>query len=79
MQAFGTVGALEAAYFRETGKQLLLSEQGLMDCGWYLNNKACFGGYQVSHPVVSTLDIVMHIRYMFCPWNSKGGFQTDSD
>jgi len=30
-----------------TGKQLLLSEQNLLDCGWYLNNKACFGGYQV--------------------------------
>lgn len=47
-QAFGTIGAVEAAYFRETGKQLLLSEQDLMDCGWYKNNKACFGGYQVS-------------------------------
>lgn len=44
--AFGTIGPLETAYFRETGKQLLLSEQNLMDCGWYLNNKACFGGYQ---------------------------------
>ena len=22
-----------------------------MDCGWYLNNKACFGGYQVSFPM----------------------------
>ncbi|KAL3157264.1 hypothetical protein ABBQ38_001497 [Trebouxia sp. C0009 RCD-2024] len=44
--AFGTIGAVEAAYFRETGKQLLLSEQDLMDCGWYKNNKACFGGYQ---------------------------------
>lgn len=48
LQAFGTIGAVEAAYFRETGKQLLLSEQDLMDCGWYKNNKACFGGYQVS-------------------------------
>lgn len=48
VQAFGTIGPLETAYFRETGKQLLLSEQNLMDCGWYLNNKACFGGYQVN-------------------------------
>lgn len=47
MQAFGTVGPVETAYYRETGKQLLLSEQNLMDCGWYQNNKACFGGYQV--------------------------------
>lgn len=44
--AFGTVGPVETAYYRATGKQLLLSEQDLMDCGWYLNNKACFGGYQ---------------------------------
>ena len=52
MQAFGTIGPLETAYFRETGKQLLLSEQNLMDCGWYVNNKACFGGYQVSAVVM---------------------------
>ena len=50
LQAFGTIGPVETAYFRETGKQLLLSEQDLMDCGWYQNNKACFGGYQVSFP-----------------------------
>jgi Papain family cysteine protease len=31
-QAFGTVGALETAYFSATGKQLLLSEQQLVDC-----------------------------------------------
>ena len=42
---------METAYYRATGKQLLLSEQDLMDCGWYLNNKACFGGYQVSFPM----------------------------
>lgn len=50
LQAFGTIGPVETAYFRETGKQLLLSEQDLMDCGWYQNNKACFGGYQVRLP-----------------------------
>ena len=50
LQAFGTIGPVETAYFRETGKQLLLSEQDLMDCGWYQNNKACFGGYQVRPP-----------------------------
>ena len=54
LQAFGTIGPIETAYFRETGKQVLFSEQDLMDCGWYLSNKACFGGYQVRlsfHPV----------------------------
>ena len=53
LQAFGTIGPVETAYFRETGKQVLLSEQDLMDCGWYLNNKACFGGYQVYNACVS--------------------------
>lgn len=33
-QAFGAVGSLEAAYFRKTGTQKLLSEQMLMDCAW---------------------------------------------
>lgn len=48
MQAFGAVGSLEAAYFRETGKQLLLSEQMLLDCAWNDgdDNKACMGGFQ---------------------------------
>lgn len=55
LQAFGTIGPVETAYFRETGKQLLLSEQDLMDCGWYQNNKACFGGYQVRPPPSSPL------------------------
>ena len=44
MQAFGSVSSLEAAYFRETGKQLLLSEQNLMDCAWNYGNTACLGG-----------------------------------
>ena len=43
-QAFGSVSSLEAAYFRETGKQLLLSEQNLMDCAWDYGNTACLGG-----------------------------------
>lgn len=44
VQAFGSVSSLEAAYFRETGKQLLLSEQNLMDCAWDYGNTACLGG-----------------------------------
>ncbi|KAK9846258.1 hypothetical protein WJX81_000204 [Elliptochloris bilobata] len=44
--AFGSVASLEAAYFRETGKQLLLSEQNLMDCAWGYGNTACLGGFQ---------------------------------
>ena len=47
-QAFGAVGSLEAAYFRETGQQQLLSEQHLMDCAWDAKdeNKGCMGGFQ---------------------------------
>lgn len=37
LQAFGTTASLEAAFFRDTGKQLLLSEQQLMDCDWTSN------------------------------------------
>ncbi len=50
-QAFGTVGSVEAAYFRATGKQVLFSEQNLIDCNWTPKdkkpaNQGCFGGYQ---------------------------------
>lgn len=46
--AFGAVGSLEAAYWRETGKQMLLSEQELIDCAWDPkdDNKGCMGGFQ---------------------------------
>eukprot|EP00887_Chlorella_sp_A99_P000277 scaffold13.g277.t1 len=46
--AFSTAGAIEAAYYRETGMQKLFSEQSLVDCGWDANNsmKGCFGGEQ---------------------------------
>ncbi|KAK9812379.1 hypothetical protein WJX73_006336 [Symbiochloris irregularis] len=44
--AFGAVASLEAAYFRQTGKQLLLSEQNMMDCSWSTGNTACMGGFQ---------------------------------
>lgn len=53
--AFGTVGSLEAAVFRETGRQVLLSEQQLVDCAWsdpsYTGkypNAGCYGGYQTT-------------------------------
>ncbi len=45
-QAFGSVASIEAAYFRETGKQLLLSEQHLIDCAWDYGNTGCLGGFQ---------------------------------
>ena len=52
---FGTVGSLEAAVFRETGRQILLSEQQLVDCAWSdqayegkFPNAGCYGGYQTT-------------------------------
>lgn len=50
LQAFGAVGTFETALFRVSGKQRLLSEQNMMDCGWDTGNTACMGGYQVSPP-----------------------------
>ena len=48
LQAFGTIGSLETAYYRMTGHQKLLSEQELMDCAWDAKdeNKGCMGGFQ---------------------------------
>ena len=53
--AFGSVGSLEAAVFRETGKQILLSEQQVVDCSWSDSsykgkypNAGCYGGYQTT-------------------------------
>lgn len=37
---------MEAAYYRETGKQLLLSEQNFIDCAWDAGNTGCLGGFQ---------------------------------
>ena len=45
-QAFGSVASIEAAYFATTGKQLLLSEQNLIDCAWDYGNTGCLGGFQ---------------------------------
>ncbi|KAL6776200.1 hypothetical protein ACKKBG_A20235 [Auxenochlorella protothecoides x Auxenochlorella symbiontica] len=45
---FSTVAPFEAALFRETGVQTLLSEQNLLDCNWMETNHGCFGGQQVA-------------------------------
>ena len=45
-QAFGSVASIETAYYLKTGKQLLLSEQNLMDCAWDYGNTGCLGGFQ---------------------------------
>ncbi len=45
-QAFGSVASVEAAYYRETGNQLLLSEQHFIDCAWDAGNTGCLGGFQ---------------------------------
>ncbi|XP_074579378.1 cysteine proteinase 2-like [Curcuma longa] len=41
---FSTTGALEAAYKQATGKDISLSEQQLVDCGYAFNNFGCNGG-----------------------------------
>lgn len=46
VQAFGSVASIETAYFMKTGKQLLLSEQNLIDCAWDYGNTGCLGGFQ---------------------------------
>lgn len=43
MQSFSSVGAIEAAWYRVTGKQLLFSEQHMIDCGWEVGNSGCYG------------------------------------
>ena len=47
--AFAAIGAMEGAYFAQTGKLLTLSEQQLIDCDinhdpWDHTNKGCNGG-----------------------------------
>lgn len=43
--SFGTVGAIEGAYFLKTGGQLVrLSQQALVDCSWGFGNNGCDGG-----------------------------------
>ena len=53
-QAFGAAGALEAAYYRATGKPTLFSEQMLVDCTWdlyegELSNKGCYGAARTGY------------------------------
>lgn len=43
--SFGTVGAVEGAYFLKTGQLVRLSQQALVDCSWGYGNNGCDGGY----------------------------------
>lgn len=43
--SFGTVGAIEGAYFLNNGNKLVrLSQQALIDCSWGYGNNGCDGG-----------------------------------
>lgn len=43
--SFGTVGAIEGAFFLNNGHQLVrLSQQALIDCSWGYGNNGCDGG-----------------------------------
>ncbi|KAG5671826.1 hypothetical protein PVAND_002001 [Polypedilum vanderplanki] len=43
--SFGTIGAIEGAYFLNNGNKLVrLSQQALIDCSWGYGNNGCDGG-----------------------------------
>lgn len=43
--SFGTIGAIEGAYFLKNGNNLVrLSQQALIDCSWGYGNNGCDGG-----------------------------------
>ncbi|CAG9764807.1 unnamed protein product [Ceutorhynchus assimilis] len=43
--SFGTIGAIEGAYFLKNGGKLVrLSQQALIDCSWGYGNNGCDGG-----------------------------------
>ena len=44
------MGALEAAWYRATGKQLLFSEQHMIDCAWEAGNSGCYGARRRAAP-----------------------------
>jgi cathepsin L len=70
LQAFGSVASIEAAYFAKTGKQLLLSEQNLIDCAWDYGNTGCLGGFQplAYNYMADTLQIASEEVSLVCMW-----------
>lgn len=43
--SFGTIGAIEGAFFLRNGGNLVrLSQQALIDCSWGYGNNGCDGG-----------------------------------
>ena len=44
--SFSTTGVIEGAYFIKHGKQIMLSQQNMMDCTWGEGNNGCDGGEQ---------------------------------
>ncbi len=64
---------MEAAYYRETGKQLLLSEQNFIDCAWDAGNTGCLGGFQAlaynwmaDVLELATEEVNLNLIRMFC-------------
>ena len=45
--AFSASGALDAAYYRATGRPAVFSAQQLVDCGWEGGMHGCYGGDQL--------------------------------
>ncbi len=80
-RAFSTIQALESAYFRATGKPLLLSEQHFLNCAWNVpQNHGCFGGDQdmalewvFEQGVIATEEALPYLGvFDYCPSNLTG-------